>query len=358
MTGALGALVAAESPSGHAGPCVAAVSDLCATHLGRAPDPVESGGMTHLQWSGEGSTRVLILGPYDTVWPLGTLGRWPFAVDGDIATGPGAFDMKAGIVQLVFGLATVGALAGVTVLLTGDEELGSQTSRALIQQLAGEAEVTLVLEPSADGGALKTGRKGTGMYTLRVAGTAAHAGLEPEKGANALLGLAPLLIAAAALGDDRRGTTVTPTMAAAGTATNVVPAEATAELDVRVLEPEEAQRVDGAVHALRSTVPGTTLTVEGGPTRPPMPTSASEALFERAQKCAAALGLPPLTGAVVGGASDGNLTAAAGCPTLDGLGAVGAHAHAEGEHVVLSAMPERAALVAALVESLLAEPLS
>ena len=358
MISALGALVAAESPSGHPAPCVDAVSDLFAGQLGRAPEAVDSGEMVHLRWSGGGPTRVLVVGHYDTVWPLGTLARWPFSVDGDIATGPGAFDMKAGIVQLVFGLATLDDLTGVTVLLTGDEELGSQTSRALIEQLAGEAEVALILEPSADGGALKTGRKGTGMYTLRVSGKAAHAGLEPEKGANALLALAPLVIAAGALGDGMRGTTVTPTMATAGTATNVVPAAASAELDVRVLEPDEAQRVDGAVRALRSTLPGTTLTIEGGPTRPPMPTSASEALFGRAQKCAAALGLPALAGAVVGGASDGNLTAAAGCPTLDGLGAVGAGAHAEGEYVMVSAMPERAALVAALVESLLAEPLS
>ena len=358
MVAALGALVAAESPAGQSAPCVAAISELFRTQLGRAPEVVESGPMTHLRWSGGGPVRVLLLGHYDTVWPIGTLARWPFSVNGDVATGPGAFDMKAGIVQLVFGLATIGSLAGVAVLLTGDEEVGSQTSRALIEGLAREAEAVLVLEPSADGGALKTARKGTGMYTLRVSGKASHAGLEPEKGANALMGLASLVLAAGALGDDRAGTTVTPTMAVAGTATNVVPAQASAELDVRVLDPAEARRVDEAVRALQTPVPGTSLTVEGGPTRPPMPPAASDALFARAQTCAAALGLRPLEGRAVGGASDGNFTAAVGTPTLDGLGAVGAGAHAEGEHVVLSAMPERAALIGALVESLLADPIS
>ena len=352
MVDALAGLVSAESPSGHPGSCPALISSLLESSLGRPAELVESGGMTHLRWSGGGPTRVLLVGHYDTVWPLGTLARWPFAVDGDRATGPGAFDMKSGIVQLIFGLATLQSTNGVSVLLTGDEELGSQTSRALIEELARGADAALVLEPSADG-ALKVGRKGTGMYTLRVSGRAAHAGLEPEKGANALLGLASVVLAAGSLGNDEIGTTVTPTMASAGTATNVVPALATAELDVRVLDPGEAQRVDADVRALRSSVPGTSLTIEGGPNRPPLPTSASTALFARAQECAAALGIGPLAGVTVGGGSDGNFTAAVGTPTLDGLGAVGAGAHAEGEHVVLSAMPERAALVATLVEALL-----
>ena len=352
MVDALAALVSAESPSGHPGSCPALISSLLESALGRPAELVETGGMTHLRWSGGGPTRVLFVGHYDTVWPLGTLARWPFTVDGDRASGPGAFDMKSGIVQLIFGLTTLESTNGVTVLLTGDEELGSQTSRALIEGLARGADAALVLEPSADG-ALKVGRKGTGMYTLRVSGRAAHAGLEPEKGANALLGLASVVLAAGSLGHAEVGTTVTPTMASAGTATNVVPALATAELDVRILDPGEAERVDADIRALRSAVPGTTLTIEGGPNRPPMPTSAATALFERAEECAARLGIGPLAGVTVGGGSDGNFTAAVGTPTLDGLGAVGAGAHAEGEHVVLSAMPERAALVGALAEALL-----
>ena len=356
MSVALEDLVSAESPSGSPGSCPAIISSLFTTILGSTPTAIEVDGMTHLSWSGGGPCRILLVGHYDTVWPLGTLARWPFTVQGDVATGPGAFDMKAGIVQMVFGLASLDALAGVTVLLTGDEELGSQTSRGLIQDLAAQAEAALVLEPSADG-ALKTGRKGTGMYTLRVEGRAAHAGLEPEKGANALLGLAGVVLSAGALGDPALETTVTPTMASAGTATNVVPAWASAEVDVRVLHAGEAERVDADVRALRSTVSGTTLTIEGGPNRPPLPTSASAALFERAASCASSLGMGVLSGVSVGGGSDGNFTAAVGTPTLDGLGAVGAGAHAEGEHVILSAMAPRAALVAELVASLLASPL-
>jgi len=357
MIDALGALVSAESPSGSAGSCPAVIADLFSGVLGSPPELLEIDGITHLRWSGGGAGRVFLVGHYDTVWPAGTLGRWPFSVDGDIATGPGAFDMKAGIVQLVEGLASLDHLEGVGVLLTGDEELGSQTSRELIQEMAASAHAALVLEPSADG-ALKVGRKGTGMYTLRVTGKAAHAGLEPEKGANALLGLAAVVTAAGALGDPSRGTTVTPTMATAGSATNVVPASASAELDVRVLDPEEAGRVDADVRALSSPVPGTTLTVEGGPNRPPLPTSASMALFRRAVECAAALRMGDLQGVTVGGGSDGNFTAAVGTPTLDGLGAVGGGAHAEGEYVVVSAMPARAALLAALVQSLQTDPVS
>jgi glutamate carboxypeptidase len=194
------------------------------------------------------------------------------------------------------------------------------------------------------------------MYTLRVTGRAAHAGLEPEKGANALLALAGALVEVGSLGRPEIGTTVTPTIASAGSASNVVPAEAHAEIDFRVSEPGEAERLDAAMRTLTSTVSGTQLILEGGLNRPPLPASASAALFARAQACAARLGLPTLEGAHVGGGSDGNLTAAVGTPTLDGLGAVGAGAHAEDEYVVLSTMPERAALVAELVADLLDQP--
>jgi glutamate carboxypeptidase len=199
---------------------------------------------------------------------------------------------------------------------------------------------------------LKPARKGTGMYPLRVSGRAAHAGLEPEKGANALVGLASILLAVGDVARPGIGTTVTPTMAVAGTATNVVPAAASAEIDVRVQAPGEAERVDAEIRALVTTVAGTSLRVEGGPNRPPMPASSSAVLFERAQACARSLGLAPLAGRAVGGGSDGNFTAAVGTPTLDGLGAVGAGAHADDEYVWLPGMPERAALLAELVESL------
>jgi glutamate carboxypeptidase len=350
MVDALGALVGVESPSDDAAAlraCASAVADLFADRLGSRP----SGG-PHLVWSGGGECRVVLIGHYDTVWPVGTLAERPFGVDGGMATGPGCFDMKAGIVQLVEALAVLDDPAGVTVLLTADEEIGSLTSRSLIEDTSRGATAALVLEPSVDG-MLKTARKGTGTYTLRVHGRASHAGLEPEKGANALLGLASILPAVADLGRPEVGTTVTPTVASAGTATNVVPALATVEVDVRISVPDEADRVDKEIRSLLTSVPDTTVSVEGGLNRPPMPSSASVELLARAQRCAARLGLAPLGGASVGGGSDGNFTAAVGTPTLDGLGAVGAGAHAVDERVVVAAMPERAALLAELIEELL-----
>jgi len=351
MIEALASLVAIESPSSDpAGlaACAAAIGDLVGERLGRPP----AAAGAHLRWSGGGPARVVVIGHFDTVWPLGTLARLPFCVSDGIARGPGTVDMKAGIVQAIEALAVLDDLEGVEVVLTADEELGSQTSRALVEDAVAGAGAALVLEPAAPGGALKTARKGTGMYTLRVVGRAAHAGNEPDQGANALLALSELVLAAARLGRPDLGTTVTPTMATAGTASNVVPPSASAELDVRVAVPGEAERVDADVRALSPTVPGTSLVVEGGPNRPPMPDTTSVALMARARACAARLGLAPLTGVAVGGGSDGNFTAAVGVPTLDGLGAVGGGAHADDEHVLVATMPERAALLAELIDDL------
>jgi glutamate carboxypeptidase len=315
---------------------------------------------------------IALIGHVDTVWPSGTLARWPFNVDargdssagstatgstatGSTATGPGCFDMKAGIVQLLHAVGILGDPAGIEILITTDEEVGSPTSRPLIEETARRAAAALILEPSA-GGAVKIGRKGTGFYRLDVAGRAAHAGLEPENGANALIALAEIIGRVGAIARPERGTTVTPTLAAAGTAANVVPAQAHVEIDVRVAEPAEADRVDRDLRALATTVPGTTLTVGGGPNRPPLPVAASAALYKVAQDVAGTLGIGSLDGVVVGGGSDGNFTAAVGCPTLDGLGAVGGGAHAEGEHVRIDGMPERAALVAGIIGRLRANP--
>jgi len=349
MTAALAGLVELESPSSDPealARCAAGVAALFADRLGR---PAVAAG-PHLRWSGGGPPAVVVVGHFDTVWPIGTLARRPFTVADGVARGPGALDMKAGIVQLVEALASLDDLAGVDVVLTADEELGSLTSRTLIQDAVHGARAALVLEPAAPGGALKTSRKGTGMYTLRVVGRAAHAGNEPEKGANALLALAEVVLAAGRLGRSELGTTVTPTMASAGIASNVVPPEACAELDVRVLDPAEADRVDADVRALTTTVAGTTLVVEGGPNRPPMPAATSTGLLARAQACAERLGIAAPAGVAVGGGSDGNFTAAAGVATLDGLGAVGDGIHAEDEHVLLATMPERAALLAELID--------
>jgi glutamate carboxypeptidase len=245
--------------------------------------------------------------------------------------------------------ASLPAPEGVTILLTGDEELGSPSSRGLIEDEARGAEAALVLEASADGGALKVERKGVSLYEVLVHGRAAHAGLEPELGVNATLELAHQALAVSDLGDPRVGTTVTPTVSAAGTTTNTVPAGGSFSVDVRVRTVAEQDRVDAAMRALRPVLAGATIEVVGGPNRPPLERSASAALFERAQR----LGLVDLTAASVGGASDGNFTAGVGTPTLDGLGAVGGGAHAEDEHVLVDQLLPRTALLAALVADLL-----
>jgi glutamate carboxypeptidase len=354
----LGRLVEAESPSQDLAAidgCAREVSAIAETALGATAELRRVDGRTHVLLPFGARCRVLIVGHLDTVWPGGTLARWPFTVEGDRASGPGAFDMKAGIVQGIHALSTIGDLDGVTALFTSDEEIGSPTSTELIRELASDAEAALILEPSG-GGALKTGRKGVSMYEIEIAGRAAHAGLEPEKGASALAELAHQVLAVQALADRDEGTTVTPTTATAGTAMNVVPANARFGVDVRVLSAAEQERVDRAMKALSPRLAGTTIRVTGGPNRGPMEPAASAELFALATKVAGELGFASLAGTTVGGASDGNFTASVGCPTLDGLGAVGDGAHAEGEHVVVSEMAPRAALFAGIVEALLRRP--
>lgn len=355
----LDALVSCESPSDDRAAterCGQVLTDLTQRMLGAKPKRVEVDGWVHLLWT-FGTPRILLLGHLDTVWPLGTLARWPLSVDGDVATGPGAFDMKAGLVQGLYALTTLDDLDGIAILVTADEELGSPTSRPLIEDTARGLDAILVLEPSMDG-ALKTGRKGVSSYRLTVHGRASHAGLDPHKGANALTELAHQVLAITELADAGEDTTVTPTLAAAGTAMNVVPARASVDVDVRVASIAEQERVDRDMRALPGIVEGTTLELSGGPNRPPLEPSTSTELFARARRLAGELGIGDITGAEVGGASDGNFTAGLGVPTLDGLGAVGDGAHAEGEHIVVSALPERAALVAALIEDLRSSPAS
>lgn len=355
---ALGELVSCESPSTDAEAtrrCGQLAAELVRERLGGEPERVELGGRTHLRWTW-GTPRVLVLGHLDTVWPNGTLARWPFSVDGDVVTGPGVFDMKAGVVQAVAGLSQLPSLDGVSLLLTVDEELGSPTSAALVVDSARGCRATLVCEPSA-AGALKTARKGIALYQLAVTGRAAHAGLEPEKGVNAAVALAHAVLGIAALGDAGLGTTVTPTLASAGTTSNTVPAQAQVSVDVRAAEPSELPRVDAGlrrlVDAVIAAVPGSSVDLTGGVNRPPLDASSSAELFALAQRVAVRLGMPALQGVSVGGGSDGNFTAGAGVPTLDGLGAVGDGAHAEGEHVLTSQLAPRARLLAGIVEELL-----
>ncbi|CAN5480903.1 M20 family metallopeptidase [soil metagenome] len=354
MVADLEALVMHETPSEDLDAVrsgCAAFANLIARRLGTRPDIVEREGRPHVLLRTGASPRVLLLGHLDTVWPRGTTARWPFTRDGDHASGPGTFDMKAGLVQ---GLHAIGAgvdLDDVALLVTTDEEIGAGTSQALIEQQAAGMAAVLVLEPSA-AGALKTARKGVSAYVLEVTGRASHAGLEPEAGVNALLELADHLPVIAAMGDSDAGTSVSPTRATAGTTMNTIPARATADVDVRAWTVAEQQRVDELLRGLRAQRPGARLTLHGGINRPPLEAAMSAGLFDLATECAARLGLVAPTGAAVGGGSDGNFTAALGIPTLDGLGPVGDGAHAEGEHILVSAMAERAALVHLMVTAL------
>jgi glutamate carboxypeptidase len=349
-------LVRCESPSSVLD-AVAASAEVVAhageRRLGLAPERIVIDGRTHLRWRlGDGPPRVLLLGHHDTVWPLGSLASHPFTVNDGVLRGPGCFDMKAGLVLALHAAAQLTDPSGVTILVTGDEEVGSPTSRSLIEEAAAGCAAALVLEASADGGALKTERKGTSIYRVRALGRAAHAGLEPERGVNATIELAHQVLAAASLADAGRGTTVTPTVISAGRTVNTVPDEGAFDVDVRMWDGAEQDRVDAAMRALRPVLAGARLQVTGGPNRSPLAAAASMALFARACDLASLLGLPPLASAAVGGASDGNFTAGVGTPTLDGLGAVGGGAHADDEHVLVAELPGRAALLVALLEDL------
>lgn len=350
------ALVTCESPSSDLA-AVARSAEVVASEgtrlLGVPPEFVVLEGRTHLRWRFGDVPRVLVLGHHDTVWPIGSLQTHPFEVRDGVLRGPGCFDMKAGLVMAFHAIAELDDLDGLTLLVTGDEELGSPTSRELIEDEARGCLAALVLEASADGGALKTERKGVSLYDVQVHGRAAHAGLEPERGISATIEAAHQVLAVAGLGDSLLGTTVTPTRLEAGTTSNTVAARARFAVDVRVRDAAEQARVDRAMHALRPVLPGARIEVNGGANRPPLQASASAELFARAAGLAEGLGVGPLTSAAVGGASDGNFTAGVGTPTLDGLGAVGGGAHADNEHVIVAELPGRTALLRALIADLL-----
>ena len=355
MLSDLDTLVSCESPSrdierlqAHA----RLLSALMERLLGSAPMLIDSSVGPHIHWRGGNDPKVLILGHHDTVHPAGTLERLPFAVSDGKATGPGVFDMKAGIVQAIYAVASLEDSSHVEILLSADEEIGSHASRALIEERAIACGAVLVLEPSADGGALKIGRKGTGTITLAIEGRASHAGLEPEKGINSLVELATLIPQIIAIADESMGTTVTPTLASAGTADNVVPALTTCAVDVRVAVPSEKPRVESAFAALRLQHPEARLVLSGQIGRTPMHESAAAGLFPIAASVAKRIGINSLDGVVVGGGSDGNFTAAVGVETLDGLGAVGGGAHGDTEHVLVDTMLQRAALLAGLCQEL------
>lgn len=354
MVDVLGQLVSMETPSDD-GPSLERFSTELESRFGPFGQIERIGPHLRLRVEGQEQPHAVALCHYDTVWSLGTLQRIPFSVDADgVARGPGCFDMKAGIVILYFALESL-RKRGLTpkrhlqVLFTSDEEVGSPTSRPLIEQTARGAALAYVLESPLPGGTLKTARKGTGDYFVQITGRAAHAGVEPQKGISATGELARQILALHALNDYAVGTTVNVGVVKGGTRPNVVAAEAEAHVDVRVQTLAEAERIDRAIRGLQPQLPGARLDIDGGLNRPPMERSAAMGeLFQQARRIAAAMGVSLDEGST-GGGSDGNFTAAMGVPTLDGLGAEGEGAHAAHEHVLTDSLPRRTALMAGLL---------
>jgi len=301
---------------------------------------------------------VLLLGHFDTVYPLGTLATMPCHVSDGRLYGPGVLDMKSGIVLMLYAIEALkawhhGLPRPVTVFLVSDEEVGSNSSRKTTEALAKESAAVLVLEPAAgQQGAVKTARKGVGDYTLTVKGVASHAGLDPGKGHSAILELARQITAVSKLNDLKKGTSVNPGVIRGGTRTNVIAAEAVAEIDVRIKSAKQAGALDRKFRSLKPFDKHCTLSVEGGVNRMPMERSAGvAALYKQARAIAKQIGWN-LEEAAVGGGSDGNFTAGIGIPTLDGMGGVGQGAHAVHEHIILSELPRRALLLAGMIENI------
>ena len=356
------ALITHESPSTDARALEACAVELT-RWLGEAGAAVERLAATatadHVlaRWAG-GGPPVLLLGHYDTVWPVGQLERMPLREAEGKLYGPGAFDMKAGVAiaalaaRVVCEIVPAPARPRLTLLVTSDEEVGSRTSRAAIERLARESAAVLVFEPALPGGAVKTARKGVGEFELVTHGISAHAGASPHEGASAIVELARLILALHALNDPSRGVSVNAGVVEGGTRSNVVAEAARAVVDVRVAAAEDAAVVDAAIRGLRPHDPRVRVEVRGGIERPPMVRTAGVArLYGLAAQVAAEQGWTLGEGAT-GGASDGNFTAALGVPTLDGLGAVGDGPHALHEHVVLDQLPVRAALAAGLIAAI------
>ncbi len=315
----------------------------------------DAGNHILARFGGAESLRpALVMCHFDTVWPAGTLERLPFRVEGERAYGPGIFDMKASLVLVTAAIEQLQRMGRsperpIWVLLTSDEEVGSPSSRGLIESLAIEAAYVLVMEPGMADGSLKTARKGVARFDVLVEGKAAHAGVDPENGASAIVELAHQILKIQALTDLTVGTTTNVGVISGGTTTNVVPALALARVDARASTLAEAARLEAAMHSLEPIISGTRVITTGGFNRPPMErTTASRALYRQAREIGRELGLD-LNEASTGGGSDGNFTAALGVPTLDGLGALGAGAHADHEHILIDTLSRRAALLAMLL---------
>ncbi len=356
-------LIEIESPSGDkraVDRLGALLARRCEALAGHAKFHRVSGFGDHLQvdFPGRSGKPILLLGHLDTVYPIGTLSTMPCHVAGNKLHGPGVLDMKSGI---ALALHTIEALRTwhhdslprpVSLLLVSDEEIGSDSSRRITESIAKKSAGVLVLEPSYGlHGAAKTARKGVGEYRITVTGKASHAGLDFENGASAILELAHQIQKIAGFVELKRGLTLSTGLIRGGTAVNVVPAEASADIDVRISKMKDASGIDNKLRALRPTDRNCKITITGGLNRPPMERTAGVAgLYAKAVEIAAELGWK-LSEAAVGGGSDGNFTAGLGIPTLDGLGGVGEGAHANHEYILISELPKRAALLAGLIES-------
>lgn len=299
---------------------------------------------------------ILLIGHHDTVWPKGTLARMPFRIQRGRAYGPGVLDMKSGIVQVIAAIRALQALgvepaSSVRFFLNPEEETGSQAFRCDIERESKRSRAVLVLEPAATGGALKTARKGVGEFRLTVQGRSAHAGVDPAAGINAVNELARQILRIEKLAQPRRGLTLNVGIVEGGTRPNVVPELARAIVDVRIPSAEDQALIEKQMSALKPVHPGAQLKVEGGINRPPMERAMTEGLFRTAKTLARQLGFEVQDG-TTGGGSDGNLSAALGLPTLDGLGGVGDGAHALHEHIIIRELPRRTALLAALLATL------
>ncbi len=352
-------LVEMESPSDDK-----AAIDLFVDHLSTQFRSVEvasrvvhaNGFGNHLRVvAGRGRRQVFVLGHTDTVWPKGTLQRIPFRIEGNRARGPGIFDMKASLAAFFFALKAIRDLSletprRIVALFDSDEEVGSHSSRNLILSEAKKSDHVFVLEPSiSPHGGLKTARKGVGVFHLKVHGVAAHAGIAHEAGVNAIEELSRQVVRLQAMTHRRKGTTVNVGLINGGTRSNVVPAQAEIEIDVRVKTSQEGHRITKRICGLRPFNRWARLEISGGINRPPLErTPEIAALFRRARTIGRELGLHLMEGST-GGGSDGNFTAALGVPTLDGLGMIGDGAHSVDEYIVLDRLPERVALLTRLL---------
>lgn len=358
MTEDLAALVAIESPSNGIDAlrtCASYLAPLGTSLLGHKPEKIEVKGRVHLLWKFGSKPRTVLVGHYDTVHPVGTVAQFPFSAEGDIARGPGVCDMKGGIVIATHALhllvETFGAAAldGICLFLNADEEIGSPTSLATILELADSATTAIGFENAGENGEVKVERRGRSSYELRFAGRAAHAGVAPERGVNALHELCNQFAPVLATADEAAGTSVNPTMATAGETYNTIPDRASMWVDVRVSTRAEQLRVDDAMRALQPTVAGATIEVLGEMQQPPMSPEASADLYRMAAEVSAVLGLGPLPKIAVGGSADTCWYAHKGLRTIDGFGAVGGDDHSTEEWIDLGSLARRAALTAGTI---------